>query len=246
MPALGEGFRSAREARGLTLSDVAEQIHIRSVYLNAIETEDWSSIGAPVYVRGFLRTYARFLGLDAEAAVAHFNEVVPPERAAAPTAAAEREGGRLSPWAIGGVLVALLLVAFVAVEFIMYVQQGHGGADVAQATAPPQPAASASGSLAATAPDAAASPTPLPTPTATPLPQHQLAIQVTAPSWVRVTVDGATVVQGILPAGSTKTVRGHVADVRIGNAGGVRLVVDGRTLPPLGKSGDVVEQRYTL
>ena len=244
MPALGDGFRSAREARGLTLSDVAEQIHIRSVYLNAIETEDWSSIGAPVYVRGFLRTYARFLGLDAEAAVAHFNEVVPPERiAAAPSAKGEHEGGRLSPWAIAGTLVALLLVAFVVVEYVMYVQQGRGTADVAQATAAPQPAASASGSLAATAPD---SPTPLPTPTATPPPQHKLSIQVTAPSWVRVTVDGATVVEGILPAGVAKSFSGHVADVRIGNAGGVRLVVDGRTLPPLGKSGDVVEQRYTL
>jgi cytoskeletal protein RodZ len=64
MAALGDEFRSAREARGLTLSDVAEQIHIRSVYLNAIETDDWGSIGAPVYVRGFIRTYARFLALD--------------------------------------------------------------------------------------------------------------------------------------------------------------------------------------
>ena len=45
MPALGEEFRSAREARGLTLSDVAEQIHIRSVYLHAIETEEWPAIG---------------------------------------------------------------------------------------------------------------------------------------------------------------------------------------------------------
>ena len=66
MAALGEEFRSAREARGLTLSDVAEQIHIRSVYLNAIENEEWAAIGAPVYVRGFIRTYARFLGLEAE------------------------------------------------------------------------------------------------------------------------------------------------------------------------------------
>ena len=62
MPALGDRFRAAREARGLTLSDVAEQIRIRSVYLAAIEEENWSAIGAPVYIRGFLRTYARFLG----------------------------------------------------------------------------------------------------------------------------------------------------------------------------------------
>src|SRR5476649_2385656 len=84
--ALGEEFRSAREARSLSLSDVAERLHIRSVYLAAIEDEDWHVIGAPVYVRGFMRTYARFLGLDPEAAVARFTSIVP--AAAAPTRAA--------------------------------------------------------------------------------------------------------------------------------------------------------------
>src|SRR5215469_12382808 len=73
MQALGERFRAAREARGLSLSDVSEQIRIRSVYLAAIEEENWATIGAPVYIRGFLRTYARFLGLDPEDVVAAFH-----------------------------------------------------------------------------------------------------------------------------------------------------------------------------
>jgi cytoskeleton protein RodZ len=71
--ALGERFRAAREARGISISQAAEQIRIRSVYLAAIEEENWGTIGAPVYARGFLRTYARFLGLDPEEAVAAFN-----------------------------------------------------------------------------------------------------------------------------------------------------------------------------
>ncbi|MGB6951982.1 MAG: helix-turn-helix domain-containing protein, partial [Candidatus Cybelea sp.] len=74
---LGERFRAAREARGLLLSDAGEQVRIRSVYLAAIEEENWKAIGAPVYVRGFLRTYARFLGLDPEEAVAAFNRTQP-------------------------------------------------------------------------------------------------------------------------------------------------------------------------
>ena len=74
--ALGDRFRAAREARGLSLSDAAEQIRIRSVYLAAIEDENWSAIGAPVYVRGFLRTYARYLGLDPEEAVGSFNQTL--------------------------------------------------------------------------------------------------------------------------------------------------------------------------
>ncbi|MGD1066213.1 MAG: helix-turn-helix domain-containing protein, partial [Vulcanimicrobiaceae bacterium] len=143
MPALGDGFRSAREARGLTLSDVAEQIHIRSVYLHAIETEEWPAIGAPVYVRGFIRTYARFLGLDAEAAVAAFNETVPSERPPVPAATAERERRGLSPWAIGATVVALILVAIVAFEYFSYAQNAQ--------TVASQPQPAASGSQAGTA-----------------------------------------------------------------------------------------------
>ena len=78
-------FRAAREARHLSLSDVSEHIHIRSVYLQGIEEEDWSSIGAPVYVRGFIRTYARFLAIDAERCVEYFNAAV--GRAALPAPA---------------------------------------------------------------------------------------------------------------------------------------------------------------
>src|ERR1700756_1574092 len=89
MPTLGERFRAAREARGLSLSDVSEQIRIRSVYLAAIEEENWKAIGAPGYVRGFLRTYPRFLGLDPEEIIGIFNGTpvtpqAPPQRPAAP------------------------------------------------------------------------------------------------------------------------------------------------------------------
>ena len=75
---LGDRFRAAREARGLSLSDCSEQVRIRSVYLAAIEEENWKAIGAAVYVRGFLRTYARFLGLDPEEVVIAFNDEVQP------------------------------------------------------------------------------------------------------------------------------------------------------------------------
>ncbi len=124
MPALGERFRAAREARGLTLSDVAEHIRIRSVYLAAIEDENWSAIGAPVYIRGFLRTYARFLGLEPEEVVAEFNSQAsapPPPVPTAPGApprtsylADEAPPARaLSPLIWAASLVAVVLIAIV-------------------------------------------------------------------------------------------------------------------------------------
>ena len=244
MPALGEEFRSAREARGLTLSDVAEQIHIRSVYLNAIENEDWTAIGAPVYVRGFIRTYARFLGLDAEDAVAMFNRYAPVERAVAavplPSSSDDRGGSGPSLWVVIGGLVAVLLVGFVGYEYWQYLQGNTTREPVATATAQPGPAGDGSPSASPNlSPSAVAV-------AATPFPHHQLDIHLTQRSWLRVTVDGTTQLEGIFPAGTTRTFNGSVADLRVGNAGGVVATVDGRPTRPLGKEGDVAEQRYTL
>src|SRR6185437_10970964 len=119
MAGLGERFRAAREARGLSLSEVSEQIRIRSVYLAAIEEERWSAIGAPVYIRGFLRTYARFLGLNPEEIVTDFNAVTAPEPAGdepEPERTPVRTGRPAKPGSVlvwAAALVAVLLVAFV-------------------------------------------------------------------------------------------------------------------------------------
>ncbi len=116
--ALGERFRRAREARGLSLSDVADQIKIRALYLAAIEDENWKAIGVPVYVRGFLRTYARFLGIDPEEAVAAFNRTQPtppppPGEERKSTRSDVQAARRGSPLVWIAAAVAVLLIAFV-------------------------------------------------------------------------------------------------------------------------------------
>jgi cytoskeleton protein RodZ len=73
-----------------------------------------------------------------------------------------------------------------------------------------------------------------------------LNLQVTETSWLRVTVDGTVVLEGTLRKGAAKSFNGKVADVRVGNAGGVKIAVNGKTLGPLGASGDVVERRFVL
>src|ERR1700676_112898 len=121
MPSLGDEFRAAREGRHLSISDVSEQIYIRSVYLQSIEDEDWRSIGAPVYVRGFIRTYARFLGLDSEEAVEQYNDLLGdrPGGLASPLGRGSRPsapGPSIWVWLAGA--AALALVAFVAYNYI--------------------------------------------------------------------------------------------------------------------------------
>lgn len=250
MPGLGERFRAAREARGLSLSDVSEQIRIRSVYLAAIEEENWSAIGAPVYVRGFLRTYARFLGLDTEEVVATFNsgpsvssQPVPaaPERISRSAGFAhersQEQGSRGAPLIWAAAVVAVLLVAFVVYnEFTMH--RTSAPASTAEVTATP--------ALPSNSPSEA--PAPSATPAAGPGLDgpKSIALVLSAPSWLRVTVDGNVSMEGTFPAGTSKTFHGKNALVRIGNAGGVEIFVDGKDVGKLGKSGDVAEHAFTL
>ncbi len=69
MPGIGETLREARTAAGIQLDDAERTIRIRIRYLDALENEEWDVLPGDAYVRGFLHTYADFLGLDGAALV---------------------------------------------------------------------------------------------------------------------------------------------------------------------------------
>lgn len=243
MAGLGEELRAAREARNLSLSDVSERLHIRTVYLQSLEEEDWAAIAAPVYVRGFLRTYARFLGLDPEPAVARFNETVPPEAGSPPRA--RLVGTRVrrgpSPWLWLATAAAVALVAFVGYNYYELQKEqpiGVVGTTSEPAIASPMPAirlgrptANASAPRATAAAEAGG---------------KVLALRLVQRSWLRIAVDGSVPMEGIYPAGTARVFHGKTVTVRAGNAAGVDVTVNGRDVGTLGAPGDVVERTFTL
>ena len=257
MSALGETFRTARESQGLSLSDVADGIHIRSVYLAAIEAEDWQAIGPPVYVRGFIRSYARYLRLDPDAAVARFAgnpaggaaaSVVlapsprgEPSRSGLPRGEAPKRGPSL--WAIFGVLLAAGLVAVVAYQYVSYRQANTLRPPLAQTPAPVQPAAARQESL----PPAVRLRGPeVHGPAKNGVKSTGFAVRLKDSSWLRVVVDGKVAMEGTFAAGTSRTFAGRSATVRVGNAGGVDISVGGKDLGPMGGLGDVAERSYQL
>ncbi len=70
---LGQKLRDAREQRSLLLEQVAESLHLDETVITALEQGNFSTLGAPVYVRGHLKTYARLLGLSPDTIAAEYH-----------------------------------------------------------------------------------------------------------------------------------------------------------------------------
>jgi cytoskeletal protein RodZ len=73
MPTVGERLRSERERQRFTVHQVADATNIKTDHIRALEEGQWRAFSAPVYIRGFTRTYARYLRLDDRALVAELD-----------------------------------------------------------------------------------------------------------------------------------------------------------------------------
>ncbi len=171
---LGAWLRAQREARGVSLREIADDSKISLRYLEALEDDRFGVLPAPVFTRGFLREYARIVGLDGDEVVNLYLQVAPPREAESgellvpPAAAAPRRTG--PGRATGPMLgIALLLVAGLVALLVWWLRRE---APVpGPAANPPAVAAPAAVAEAARQPEAPAAqidpratPDPAPTP----------------------------------------------------------------------------------
>jgi hypothetical protein len=143
---IGRALRSAREHRGKSLEDAGRETRVRTDYLDALEREAFDTLGSDVYVRGFLRSYAKYLGLNHEKVVGAYERVygrpklapAPVERAAtvAPTEALVLTERKRPNWLLAGAAALIVLSAAAAIGLI------GGGSDTvppaAEITVPPE------------------------------------------------------------------------------------------------------------
>ncbi len=73
---LGEKLREAREEKGISISEVAEQTRISSQYLECIENNDYRSLPGGIFNKGFLKTFAKYVGVDEQEALADYSRIV--------------------------------------------------------------------------------------------------------------------------------------------------------------------------
>lgn len=124
---VGTILRRARNRREIELSEVEAATRIRLRYLRAIEAEEWDVLPGGVYTRGFIRTYASFLGLDGERLAADYRAGVEPWQRDAESSQAQRNQGGGPPTPRGVVLAALVVAAVIAVAVLAIVAIPGGG-----------------------------------------------------------------------------------------------------------------------
>lgn len=283
MPAFGENLRREREMRGVSLEEIASATKISIRFLGAIEREEFSKLPGGIFSRSFVRSYARYLGLDEDRVVTEYQAAARPQtdfdlhRLVAGNANVKPTSR--TPLIATAIAVVLLIGGYLLFRYAPRAAEapappppvpaesrpaapsqpvpvpmasgeatGVPGANPATSMPPAGGASSAPSAaganpqtpLSATASSAAASNLPKPMAGAAGDSELMLQVAATERTWMAVDADGKTVLQRVLNPQEVETLKAHNAfDVTTGNAHGVVLTLNGETLKPLGREGEV-------
>lgn len=116
MTGLGSRLAEARQQKGLSLADAERQTRITRRYLEALETDRFHLLPAPVYARGFLRNYARFLGLNADELLAQ----MPADEPQPSNLPARTGGSSINLWTVAGLALGLGIVLWAVIALKVY------------------------------------------------------------------------------------------------------------------------------
>ncbi|HET8818978.1 MAG TPA: RodZ domain-containing protein [Xanthomonadaceae bacterium] len=232
---VGERLRRAREAAGLRLEDVAERLKMPVRVVRSLEEEDWSRLGAPVFVRGQLRSYSRLLGLGTSTTIeaARVGPVEPP--ALVTHNFVPRHQRVLEQFSRRAAYIAITVAIAGSVWMGTRTQMSVPAGNVAPLDVPvtAAPTAGAIGTqppatiqrtpmIASMGPSAGSATTVPATPT--------LSLELGGDSWIEVTGrDGQVIEKGLLSEGTTRSFDlRRVGAMVIGNAGAVVVERDGQ------------------
>ncbi|MGP3977933.1 helix-turn-helix domain-containing protein [Streptomyces sp. 8N114] len=249
-PPVGRALQQARIDARLTVEEISTSTRVRAPIVQAIEQDDYSRCGGDVYARGHIRTLARAVGLDGDALVAQYDEEHGGRPEPTPPATLfEAERIRAEPrrpnWTAAMVAAIVVVIGFVGFTLV-----SGGGGDSGKQAAEEAPSP---------APSKGASDKPSPSRTSDPKPSEsaiagapadKVTVRMTAEkgnSWVSAKDhNGRLVHEGVLKEGRSKTLTDDKRlDLVLGNAGGVKLYVNGKQVKHAGEVGQVQRLSYT-
>jgi cytoskeleton protein RodZ len=233
----GSVLKQAREDAGISLQDAASQLKMPERVLKSLEDENWQELGAPVFIRGQLRSYAKLLKVDIDPYLqqAQLQPIRPAELIShSHTPRYQRVMESIARRAVYVVITAAIAVpVWVATQ--SHIDEGDSRT-TASLDVVPSDAATASGDGQVQQQQTPARTQAAPyVASLTPLPRNNgngLTLRMTGDSWVQITgSDGGTLEKGLLKSGEERSFRnGQIARVILGNASAVEVQQGGSTV----------------
>jgi cytoskeletal protein RodZ len=227
---IGERLKAAREAKGLSLDDVANRTRVPIRHLQHIEAGEWDALPAPTYSVGFARSYANVVGLNGSEIGAQLREQLGGSQSRPAVAAyyEPADPARVPPKSLA--IVAGIIAVLLAVGYMVWrsgsvddtaVEAADVAAAVDQPIVQPQPRAAA------------------PPPAAAPAATGPVVLTATEEVWLRIyEADGPRLYEGTLGAGQSYTVPPTARRPQIitGRPNVIRVTVGSTAIPALGEA----------
>lgn len=237
----GELLKEARLKKGLRLEEVSESIKIRPQYLYAIEEGLLEVLPPGIIAKGFVKAYARFLGVDPQEVILEEGQWPPPA-----LLDVQEKSKPKRPWLMLGIAligIGLLLAMWMGRErspfygseglppqgFEMRLSEGTSGSETGlQSSALNQAQQDASQTSPGVQAEGVGK-------------VYILELKAKELTWVRIRPkDKDSTYELLLQPGQTHVVESPLGfELKVGNAGGLDVLLNGQPLPPLGKSGQV-------
>ncbi|MDI3386432.1 DUF4115 domain-containing protein [Streptomyces sp. B-S-A8] len=250
-PSVGRALQQARIDAGRTVEEVSAATRVRVPIVHAIEQDDYSRCGGDVYARGHVRTLARAVGIDPEPLLAQYaaeHGGRPEPTPAAPLFEAERIRAepRRPNWTAAMVAAIVAVIGFVGFTLFNGGDDGQGSKNPVAEGSP-----SSGDTESKPAPNKPADPKPDPTDSAIAgAPKDKVTVMVSATegrSWISAKDhNGAIMFDGLLEEGQSKSFTDkQKIDLVLGDAGAIKLFVNGREVKDEFQPGQVERLTYT-
>ncbi len=240
----GEHLRREREMRGVSLDEIAAATRISTRFLEAIEKDQWDQLPGGVFNRGFIRSIARFLGLDEDSLVAEYSLGNSNGAQAHVTATAASATHMPRNWRPAVTALAVLVVVLAGAAFgwhryrseisawiharYLAARSGHHVEAVEKSPAAQNPTAP-NETPSTSAPAGASSPVPA---------VLTLKLQASKPTDVKVSADGKIVFDGAVQPGESRQFDAQdTFEVSASESSALTLELNGQTLPAIGTPG---------
>ncbi len=260
METIGEILRKARQEKKVDLEVVSKHTKIHINILRALEEDRFEGLN-PVYVKGFLKIYGQYLGLNQQGLVKQYQGQFSPKKQEIITSEIARpdEPGlniniaNLSRYfkivSLCAVCLVLLFVLSIAIKrhkqkvspnkTLESIQPATTKTKLLK-TPPPQPKKPVAPKTIVSMKPIVVKPSPVKQEAVVPV---RATLHAKEDTWIQVRLDGKVIFQGILKKGKSENWQAkQTIEMSIGNAGAVELEVNGRQLSPLGRRGQSLKQ----